>query len=340
MQSSSTSIAPWHTCYHYYYPVPPNRLFSHHHLHFHLPTKVSLTSYFHSKNHRSGLTLSAAAHSCSKEHEKKHTTNNNNHYPDTNPYPGQENRELFRDFRSSIENPEPQFEDNSSNMRWADLKAALGQRINLEGIACSVGIFSKDKQLVIPHVSVPDIRFIDWAHLKNRGFQGVVFDKDNTITVPYSLDLWPPLQSSLEHCKSLFGDNIAIFSNSAGLFEYDPDGKKAAAVEDAIGIKVIRHKVKKPGGTAEEIEKHFGCESSKLIMVGDRPFTDIVYGNRNGFFTILTEALSLAEEPLIVRQVRMFEVALVKRWSGKGLLPVSQKLIMSGPVKCVKDIPL
>lgn len=38
--------------------------------------------------------------------------------------------------------------------------------------------------------------------------------------------------------------------------------------------------------------------------MGDRPFTDIVYGNKNGFFTILTEPLSLAEEPLVVRQVR------------------------------------
>jgi len=37
--------------------------------------------------------------------------------------------------------------------------------------------------------------------------------------------------------------------------------------------------------------------------VGDRPFTDIVYGNRNGFLTILTEPLSLAEEPFIVKQV-------------------------------------
>lgn len=26
-----------------------------------------------------------------------------------------------------------------------------------------------------------------------------------------------------------------------GLQEYDPDGKKAVALEDAIGIKVIRH---------------------------------------------------------------------------------------------------
>ncbi|KAL0290608.1 UNVERIFIED_CONTAM: hypothetical protein Scaly_2664500 [Sesamum calycinum] len=60
--------------------------------------------------------------------------------------------------------------------------------------------------------------------------------------------------------------------------------------------------VKKPAGTVEEVERHFGCESARLIMVGDRPFTDIVYGNRNAFFMILTEPLSLAEEPLIVRQ--------------------------------------
>lgn len=106
--------------------------------------------------------------------------------------------------------------DISSNMWWTDLRAAVGQRFNLEGIASSVGIISKDKHMVIPHVSVPDIRYIDWAELKRRGFEGVVFDKDNTITVPYSLSLWEPLRSSLEQCKSLFGNNVAVFSNSAG----------------------------------------------------------------------------------------------------------------------------
>lgn len=40
-----------------------------------------------------------------------------------------------------------------------------------------------------------------------------------------------------------------------------------------------------------------------LWQVGDRPFTDVVYGNRNGFLTILTEPLSLAGEPFVVRQV-------------------------------------
>ncbi|CAA0816315.1 haloacid dehalogenase (HAD) superfamily protein [Striga hermonthica] len=184
------------------------------------------------------------------------------------------------------------------------------------------------------------------------GFVGVVFDKDNTITAPYSLSIWAPLALSVHQCKSLFGNNVAVFSNSAGnfkaipfvgfdvelsfsfrcvflclfcvdvaylvkkkkngLYEYGPDGRKAGALEDAIGIKVVRHRVKKPAGTAEEIERHFGCKSSRLIMVGDRSFTDIVYGNRNGFFTILTQPLSLIEEHLIVRQVRLLEAAIVR----------------------------
>ncbi|KAI7747054.1 hypothetical protein M8C21_011889 [Ambrosia artemisiifolia] len=42
----------------------------------------------------------------------------------------------------------------------------------------------------------------------------------------------------------------------------------------------------KPAALAEEVERHFGCNSSKLIMVGDRLFTFVIYGNRNRFLTI------------------------------------------------------
>ncbi|KAJ8527787.1 hypothetical protein K7X08_015238 [Anisodus acutangulus] len=248
---------------------------------------------------------------------------------------------------SSIENKKPH--DNKeqevaiithssirSNSWWARIKAALGQRINMEGISFSIGILYKDKHLAMPHVFVQDIRYIDWVELKKKGFEGVVFDKDNTITVPYSLNLWSPLASSMEQCKSLFGNNIAVFSNSAGLAEYDPDGRKARIVERAIGIKVIWHRLKKPAGTAEEIERQFGCESSRLVMVGDRPFTDIVYGNRNGFLTILTAPLSLSQEPFIVKQVRKLEMTLVKRWFNKGIKPISHSLLPDCR-QCVKD---
>ncbi|GAA0155743.1 phosphatase [Lithospermum erythrorhizon] len=224
-------------------------------------------------------------------------------------------------------------------MWWTKVKASLGQRLNLEGITCSAKMLAKDKHLAIPHISVPDISYIDWVELKNRGFQGVIFDKDNTLTIPYSLSLWGPLGQSLQHCKSLFGNNVAVLSNSAGLYEYDPDATKAEALEDAIGISVIRHRVKKPAGMADEIEMHFQCESSRLVMVGDRPFTDIVFGNRNGFLTILTEPLSVAEESFIVRQVRKVEVFLLNRWCRKGSKAITRHELLPQPSQCVKDQP-
>ncbi|CAN8254243.1 unnamed protein product [Cochlearia groenlandica] len=226
--------------------------------------------------------------------------------------------------------------DISSNMWWADLKAAVGQRINVEGIVSSVSVVVRDRRLVLPHVSMKDLRYIDWDELKRKGFKGVVFDKDNTLTAPYSLAIWPPLRPSIDRCKAVFGHDIAVFSNSAGLMEYDHDDSKAKALEAEIGIRVLRHRVKKPAGTAEEVEKHFGCASSELIMVGDRPFTDIVFGNRNGFLTVLTEPLSRAEEPFIVRQVRRLEVALLKRWLRKGLKPVDHSFV-TDVTQFVKD---
>ncbi|GER53427.1 haloacid dehalogenase superfamily protein [Striga asiatica] len=320
--------SPWQTCS--YYPIPEN--LAPRNLHFHLPSLRSSPNPASLIARR--ITASSPSRPCKvaakyKKRSKITATQLRNI------------SEFSQDFCSSSENQSgecerlPRFEVDSSpgissSIWWSDLKAAVGQRINLDGIACLFGILSKDKHLAIPHVSVPDIRHVDWSELKNRVFVGVMFDKDNTITAPYSLSIWEPLCLSVQQCKSLFGNNVAVFSNSAG--------------------------VKKPAGTAEEIERHFGCKSSRLIMVGDRPFTDIVYGNRNGFFTMLTQPLSLIEEPLIVRQadlwnkelrvsasylelvivalslldafhVRLLEAAIVRRWCNKGLMPVTHELL-------------
>ncbi|RWW02676.1 hypothetical protein BHE74_00032221 [Ensete ventricosum] len=72
-------------------------------------------------------------------------------------------------------------------------------------------------RLALPHLSVPDIRWVDWPALRRLGFRGVVFDKDNTLTAPYSLSLWPSLDPSFRLCHSAFpAGSIAVFSNSAG----------------------------------------------------------------------------------------------------------------------------
>ncbi|XP_057468689.1 phosphatidylglycerophosphate phosphatase 1, chloroplastic/mitochondrial-like isoform X2 [Actinidia eriantha] len=340
-----------------YCPIPKHYL---HFQHLHLSSKrttipICLNTQTHFTTNNFPTLTATNTCSCGQERKKKKKGNS---YPNRNPYPNHKwefteelcssseyNRAVNRSQKRESEEGEvvrergvKESEGISSDMGWADVKAALGQRINLEGIVSSAAVLVKDRHLALPHVAVPDIRYMDWTELKRKGFRGVVFDKDNTITVPYSLALWGPLGSSIERCKSVFGNDIAVFSNSAGLYEFDPDGRKARALEGATGIRVIRHRIKKPAGTAEEIEKHFGCESLRLIMVGDRPFTDVVYGNRNGFLTVLTEPLSLSEEPFIVKQVRKLEIALVNRWSKRGLKPTSH-LLLPDPFHCVNDPP-
>ncbi|CAA7394346.1 unnamed protein product [Spirodela intermedia] len=227
----------------------------------------------------------------------------------------------------------------SSGGRW--FERALGQRLNMAGLAffCRVLSAEEGRRLALPQVCVPDIRWIDWRALERLGFRGVVFDKDNTLTSPYSLFLWPPITASLGHCMQAFPGRVAIYSNSAGLSQYDPDSSKAKALEDSIeGVHVIRHVTKKPAGTVDEIEQYFGCSASQLIMVGDRCFTDVVYGNRNGFLTILTEPLNLSEEPLVVQLVRKLEQHLLTCWRKKGLKPLEHSLL-SDWKQCTRSQP-
>ncbi len=75
------------------------------------------------------------------------------------------------------------------------------------------------------HVTVPDIRWVDWHALKAAGFKGCVFDKDNTLTEPYALGIHEPLTGSMKQCMDAFDGHVALLSNSAGLQEFDPKGK-------------------------------------------------------------------------------------------------------------------
>ena len=76
----------------------------------------------------------------------------------------------------------------------------------------------------MPHIGVSNIASLDWAALKKAGFQGCVFDKDNTLTEPYAHVVAPQLAESLEACKRHFNGQLVVYSNSAGLREFDPEG--------------------------------------------------------------------------------------------------------------------
>ena len=58
------------------------------------------------------------------------------------------------------------------------------QSWNWPAIAMAVRVLTRQPSLVMPHVEVTDLRGIDFRRLRALGFEGVVLDKDNTITEP------------------------------------------------------------------------------------------------------------------------------------------------------------
>ena len=84
------------------------------------------------------------------------------------------------------------------------------------------------------------------------------------------------------------GSRLLIVSNSAGTCD-DIGGQEADLLEKATGVKVLRHKTKKPGCGAqifEFLQNESGngiTQPSQIAVVGDRLSTDIMMANMSGF---------------------------------------------------------
>jgi len=188
--------------------------------------------------------------------------------------------------------------------------------VNVAGISLFAGMaIGRNQALAIPHVEVPDIRWVDWRALRAAGFRACVFDKDNTLTAPYETRVHPPLHAALEDCKEVFGAaNVAVLSNSAGLKQYDPTGAVADELEAALGVGFVRHSSKKPSGDADALCARFGCDTAEMVMLGDRYLTDVVYGNRHGMLTVRCAPFTAAGESRAIRAAKWLEESALRWW--------------------------
>lgn len=149
-----------------------------------------------------------------------------------------------------------------------------------------------------------------------------MFDKDNTLTLPYEREAHASIKENLYRCLELYGpDNVAILSNSVGSRE-DKGFEEAQLVEEQLGVSVIRHMQKKPE-VKEDIYLHFGLEmtsqssANEIAMVGDRILADTVMGNSHGYFTIHTKPFSTRGENFMVKLMRKVELHLLP-WVAPG----------------------
>mmetsp|Transcript_16761 Transcript_16761/g.25328 ORF Transcript_16761/g.25328 Transcript_16761/m.25328 type:complete len:226 (+) Transcript_16761:88-765(+) len=168
------------------------------------------------------------------------------------------------------------------------------QSINAKAILTLASVLRRP-YLLVPHVNVSNVSELDYSSLKNY-VDAIVFDKDNTLTAPYENRIHHDASAGLLSAIEVFGeDRVAILSNSAGTKD-DPEYLDAIEIENTLGIKVIRHDEKKPGGL-DEVLNHFEMtDPCRICVVGDRLLTDIVFGNLYGMLSVHTLPLCKGED--------------------------------------------
>ncbi|KAI0056141.1 hypothetical protein BV25DRAFT_1814552 [Artomyces pyxidatus] len=141
-------------------------------------------------------------------------------------------------------------------------------------------------RLLLPSLTVRDIRQLDFAALRRAGYRGAIFDKDNCLTLPHHDKLVPELTDAWAECQDAFGaQNLLIVSNSAGTAK-DPGQLQADSVTHHLRAPVLLHSSPKPSYTcAQAVRSYFSSLPSplaphELVVVGDRMFTDVVLARR------------------------------------------------------------
>ncbi|KAJ7503061.1 mitochondrial PGP phosphatase-domain-containing protein [Mycena galericulata] len=157
--------------------------------------------------------------------------------------------------------------------------------INIPGILVPFHLIFNPR-ILLPNLVVKDIRHLDFGALKEAGYRGAVFDKDNCLTLPKKDQLVPELHGAWDECRRTFGDgNVLIVSNSAGS-KSDVGGLQAESVKRNLRVPVLFHFSQKPGYSCiHAIQRYFSSlhtpvRPEQLIVVGDRIFTDVVLANR------------------------------------------------------------
>mmetsp|Transcript_32765 Transcript_32765/g.63186 ORF Transcript_32765/g.63186 Transcript_32765/m.63186 type:complete len:125 (+) Transcript_32765:27-401(+) len=113
-------------------------------------------------------------------------------------------------------------------------------------------------------------------------------------------------------------------SNSAGTND-DAEYREAKIVEDALGVPVLRHSAKKPGGF-DELTAHYNgaLTPDQICIIGDRLFTDVLFGTLHGLLTVhVTQSLKHEGDNVLARAIKALENGILLRLlQGVGVKPI------------------
>ena len=74
---------------------------------------------------------------------------------------------------------------------------SLGQYINVAGIKGFINALLFHREYFRPHLQVKNINYVNFQKLHQCGIRYIVFDKDNTLTLPYHKEIHEDIKPGL-----------------------------------------------------------------------------------------------------------------------------------------------
>ena len=152
--------------------------------------------------------------------------------------------------------------------------------------------------LLKPDYNLKNIYEIDLELLKNQGVKAMFFDLDSTIMVSKSAEYTEKTEAWLKKVDEDFF--IAVISNN----------KKCEYIEKVRSIssfQVIGSANKPSPKAMKKLLKKINMLPHEVVIVGDRPLTDILAGKLLGAKTILVDSINAHNEGPATRFVRWLE---------------------------------
>ncbi len=158
--------------------------------------------------------------------------------------------------------------------------------------------------ILYPKLYLTNVKEITIELLRNRGIDALILDIDNTL-IDYDKNL---LDGVEEWCTGLKqnGIKMCILSNTNKLY-------KVKKVADTLKLEYLYFARKPSRKGFTKAQGLLNIEPSKIAVVGDQVFTDVLGGNRSKMFTILTKPID-KRDIWLTKIKRPFERIIIKRY--------------------------
>jgi len=162
----------------------------------------------------------------------------------------------------------------------------------------------------IPNEYVKSIFEIQPETLRSKGMNGIITDLDNTL-VPWNIK--EPTDKIHKWVKSMVdeGIQVTIISNN--------NHQRVKTFSDPIEIPYIASARKPLRRAFKEATRKMKLQKEEVVVIGDQLLTDILGGNRAGYYTILVVPI-VKSDATITKINRKIERKILHRLRRKGKL--------------------